>query len=330
MDIPDYFKEDAPLEYIPFYWHIPRSAGGMIKQLMGECRGLTLASWFPADILFGTDAVRIMRYDGVKYFNVNLGTKEGIQRASNMDIIHTVPVDQDFALADATISPDPYNMATTLFKLKSREAVPVKGGMFAMIRNPIERELSNFFDVRSQAKGEDVATYEISDWIGSPFYARNIMVRRLVNKLDPEIEVTMNDLLVAKEILRRKCIIGLLELKFESWNRFQMMYKNRWRLDEREESPSCQERLLNWGWKNKNPMRPLIDFTLKKSLRKRDPQIIDMETYKEIASLNQLDMLLYEYCKHLFWEQEKLFYGSEQQPATNEDASNTTDTSEVS
>eukprot|EP00558_Chaetoceros_sp_UNC1202_P007940 CAMPEP_0197245720 /NCGR_PEP_ID=MMETSP1429-20130617/10423_1 /TAXON_ID=49237 /ORGANISM="Chaetoceros sp., Strain UNC1202" /LENGTH=84 /DNA_ID=CAMNT_0042706267 /DNA_START=189 /DNA_END=439 /DNA_ORIENTATION=+ len=54
MDIPDYFKEDAPLEYIPFYWHIPRSAGGMIKQLMGECRGLTLASWFPADILFGT------------------------------------------------------------------------------------------------------------------------------------------------------------------------------------------------------------------------------------------------------------------------------------
>ena len=309
MEVEDYSSIDGDFEYVPFFWHVYRSAGGTMIQLMGECLGLTLASSFPfaIDGLFQADTTpRVMRYDDVKYFNVNLKTQAGIQRAKNMEIVLNTQTDPD-----AVISPYLYGIISTLLSKKERYSEPVKGGMFTMTRNPIEREISNFYSVRSQSEDKEVSSYELSDWIGLPTYAGNSMIRQLTNKMDPAITVTLEDLLVAKEILRRKCIIGLLEQKQESWSRFQQIHDKRWKLKDRDYNSACVDRLLNWGWRNRNSIKPFIDISVEKSLQREDRSIVDKTTYKQIASLNQLDMLLYEYCKYLFTQQRVLFYEDE-------------------
>jgi len=109
--------------------------------------------------------------------------------------------------------------------------------------------------------------------------------------------------------LRRKAIIGLLDKKVESWSRFKKIFGPQWSLDGQVQlaDEHCEEKLLNWGWKNKNPESTIIDFTVVNSMQKHDPNIVDLETFNKLASLNQFDMMLFEYAHFLFWEQRVLF-----------------------
>jgi hypothetical protein len=300
-------------EYIPYLWHVHRSAGETMKQLMGECLGLTIASSFsfPIDNLMMTqDSVRIIRFNGAKYFNVNLRTQTGIDRAKNLGIKSQVETDLGPMVVDALISPNIQAVINTLLS-ENEEAKyqnRVKGVMFMMSRNPIEREISHFYHIKSTTLRPDVASYSLSDWFENPSYIDNSMVRQLTNKMDPAEEVDMDDLLVAKEILKRKCIIGLFEEKQESWERFQDIFKSRWSLEKRQTDEVCEDKLLNWGWKNRNKISSFIDITLEDNSQIQDDTIVDRRTFQQIASLNHLDMLLYEYTKYLFLEQRKIFH----------------------
>ncbi len=307
IDVTDYLDETKKLEVIPYYWHIHRSAGGTFEQLMGECLGLNLASSSLPLLEFDTDEVQLMRSGDVKYVNVNLLTREGIERAARMEISHHKK-ERVWNQADAIISPYVYDIASVLFKKKDRYSSVTKGAMFTLIRSPIEREISLFYILRgmNHTAGEDVSSFEITDWIKTPGYTGNMMVRQLTNKLDNVKELTMDDLMVAKEVLRRKFIVGLLGQKVESWNRFKKLFGDSWELYGLENS-DCEEKKLNWGWKNQNHIRPMIDFSVMNSMQKDDPSIIDLETFNEIAKPNQLDMMLFEYAQYLFWEQRVLF-----------------------
>jgi hypothetical protein len=302
-----------------------RSAGETTKQLMGECLGLTLASSFsfPIDnLMFNQDNVRIMRFSNVKYFNVNLQNQAGIYRAKNMGVTNRVETDLGPMVVDALISPNINAVLNTLLSENDIEKYEsrVKGGMFMMSRNPIEREISNFYSVKLTTQRPDVAAYSLSDWFGLPSYTGNSLVRQLTNKMDPAIEITMDDLHVAKEVLRRKCIIGLLEEKQESWNRFQRIFDSRWSLKKRHTDEVCQDKLLNWGWKNRNSITPFIDISVEDESQRPDENIVDRTTFRQIAALNQLDMLLYEYTRHLFWEQRLFFYKEESNSLTPQNA----------
>ena len=331
IDVEDYENMPLDFEYIPFFWHVYRSAGGTMKQLMGECLGLTLASSFsfPVDFLMKRPEPRIMRFDNVKYFNVNMQTQEGMHRAKNMDLIHRVDTDIGPVLADAVISPDINSVLNIFFSKKDRYSIHVPGGLFMMFRNPIEREISNFYAVRSQSEDPVVSTLALSDWINLPSYLGNSMVRQLAQQMDPAVNVTLNDLMIAKEVIRRKCIVGLLEEKQESWNRFQHIFKKRWNMNIREPNPACHERLLNWGWRNQNSVKPFIDISVEDPLQREHESIVDKSTYKKIGELNQLDMLLYEYAKYIFLEQSALFNTEKVNviPGNNED--NATQTNDL-
>ena len=198
-----------------------------------------------------------------------------------------------------------------------------------MFRNPIEREISNFYAVRSQSEDPVVSTLALSDWINLPSYLGNSMVRQLAQQMDPAVNVTLNDLMIAKEVIRRKCIVGLLEEKQESWNRFQHIFKKRWNMNIREPNPACHERLLNWGWRNQNSVKPFIDISVEDPLQREHESIVDKSTYKKIGELNQLDMLLYEYAKYIFLEQSALFNTEKVNviPGNNED--NATQTNDL-
>ena len=330
VNIADLVNDTITIEddkYIPYFWHIYRSAGETTKQLMGECLGLTLASsfTFPVDnLMTSQDKIRIMRFSKVKYFNVNLQTQAGIYRAKMMEITGQVETDLGPIIADALISPNINAVLNTLLSENDAEKYEnrVKGAMFMISRNPIEREISNFYNVKATAIRSDIASYSLSDWFGLPFYMDNSMVRQLTNKMDPSLEVTMLDLFVAKEVLRQKCLIGLLEEKQETWNRFKQLFYSRWSLDKRAADEDCQERYLNWGWKNRNSMTPIIDVTVENELERPDQRIVDRATFRQIAALNRLDMLLYEYTKQLFWEQRLLFHEDNLNAASSK--SNTT------
>lgn len=150
------------------------------------------------------------------------------------------------------------------------------------------------------------------------------MVRTLVGKIDswtsnsrgpfrPPVPLTRDDLDVAKEILRRKCVIGLLEEKGESIKRFEKFFG--WNAEARRESlllleggemgmaeeaqaarwrdnvvkdEECADRLLHWRWENKN-RHPVPEE--------------GSPAYNLLEGKNRYDIELYLYARQLFDEQ---------------------------
>ena len=137
------------------------------------------------------------------------------------------------------------------------------------------------------------------------------MVRALVGKIgNSMVPLVPGDLDVAKEILRRKCIIGLLEEKGESMKRFDKFFG--WRADVSRDSllifedektahavhaarwsknvkdEECSDKLLHWNWMNKNKHPMLEEGTV---------------VYNLLESKNRYDIELYMYARQLFEEQ---------------------------
>lgn len=162
-----------------------------------------------------------------------------------------------------------------------------------MMRDPIERAVSLFHHL-SNADGEptydpSLATMSIEMWARSTDrIEHNIMTRFLSNNLKSDI--TEQDVSLAKEILRKKCLIGFLEAKGESMMRLQKYFN--WEIND-PKSKDCVERSLNWGWSNKHA-HPSIE--------------VDSPTYRLLAESNKYDLELFEYTKRLFNAQSKMFF----------------------
>ncbi len=162
------------------------------------------------------------------------------------------------------------------------------------MRDPVERIVSLFYDlsiadlgstnVSSPPPKMSIEMWAKSDNNRTEF---NWMTRYLSNNL--ESELTPHDLHVAKEILRKKCLVGFLEAKSESVMRLQKYFH--WEIND-SESRECFGRFLDWGWSNKNS-HPMIE--------------INSPTYKMLEEKNSYDMDLYEYSRRLFELQSKLF-----------------------
>lgn len=104
--------------------------------------------------------------------------------------------------------------------------------------------------------------------------------------------LTFEDLDMAKEVLRRKCLIGLLKEKQKTLKRIERYYG--W--EERAKLPGvdeCEERLMEWGWCNKHKHLIVEPGT---------------EAYELIKSKNEFDIELYEYAKVLFVQQGLVFF----------------------
>jgi hypothetical protein len=164
--------------------------------------------------------------------------------------------------------------------------------MFTIMRDPIERAVS-LFHYLSIADWEptyspSLATMSIEMWARSNDRIEyNWVTRFLSNNLKGDL--TQNDLDVAKEILRKKCLIGFLEAKEESMMRLQKYFN--WEMKDYK-TRECAERILDWGWSNKHS-HPQVDY--------------DSPTYELLVKNNIYDLELYEYAKELFQAQSKLF-----------------------
>lgn len=163
-----------------------------------------------------------------------------------------------------------------------------KGRLFAMFRDPIERIESLYYFLRMPDQ-EAAVGLSVNDMTLVQFasdFSENWMVRSLVGVMVGPIGQPHVD--VAKQILKQKFLIGLLEEKTESLRRIEAYYG--WRLPSRV-SQTCKNNMFYFEPQSKN-LHPATDRT--------SPE------FAALFAVNVYDMQLYEYAKFLFEEQASL------------------------
>ncbi|KAL3798630.1 hypothetical protein ACHAW5_001274 [Stephanodiscus triporus] len=216
--------------------------------------------------------------DGRKYVNVDVTTPEGIRRASELGFASSDLPDVMFT---------PLILETAQYLLGDAR----RGRMFALFRHPVNRVVSIFYYLQSATweptYNPAYADWTIDDYARSVHCESNWMVRTLRDKMTGPIEP--EDVEIAMEILRRKCLVGLMEdmegsvARFHSYFRFRTPYVD---------ALGCSTR--NFATKGGN------EGQNRHAHPTLDP---NSETYGILEQKNQLDVRLYNYAKELYAEQ---------------------------
>jgi len=267
---------------IPFFWHVPRTGGATMNDIFSVCHHLRVAT--NIGIGAGHDAdteLQIVNFEKQQYVNVDISTSGGIQRAVAMGFASS-------DLTDVAISSLLHDSAP-LFN-PSR-----KGKMFSYFRHPVDRMVSMFYFMQDTVwKAEATYNKELAEISIENFFLRqlgenNWHVRFLTNQLT-KAYVEEEDFKLAKEILRRKSLVGLLSEKEESMDRFTKHYG--WK-PKKGRDLECQKRRLQWDWSLRHP---------------HEVEVLEgNRLWNLISGQNQYDMKLYEYAQYLFEEQSVLF-----------------------
>jgi hypothetical protein len=293
-----------------FLWHIPRSGSTTIKRIAANCMGLTLASEVGKSEVEVRGAESMLKIvegsDGIKFANVDMSYPEGIAHANSLHVGSDPRID--------LVSSAYLYHAAGVFDSDH------KGYMFAMMRHPIDRAISLFYNMRRYPQYAAVIgpVETVEMYARSSLVENNWMTRFLSNtiagQLRPEHEA------IAKEVLRTKCIIGLLSDKTESMRRLEMFFNSKTEQSQRRDdctgetivfvyylfngnimaisgtiihfATTCTEKLLYWDWPGKN---------------KHDPIQEGSEAWQRLYDQNTFDIRLYEYAKQLFVAQSAIF-----------------------
>lgn len=200
-----------------YIWHIPRSGSTTMKRVVANCMGLTLASEVGKSEVEVRGAETILKVvegaDGMHFANVDMSHPEGIAHANALHVGTDPRVD---LISSAYL----YHTAG-IFDPEH------KGFMFAMMRHPIDRAVSLFYNMRRYPQYakvigpvETVEMYARSSLVENNWLTR-FLSNKLAGKLTPEHEA------IAKEVLRTKCIIGLLSEKTESIRRLELFFSTK-------------------------------------------------------------------------------------------------------
>lgn len=286
VNFADIFQEPYnPLKNKLFIWHIPRAGSTTIKRIASHCMGLSLASEAgKSEIGKGgirpgspRDVLRVVEgLDGMHFANVDMSSKDGIKRAKKLH----VGTDK---IVDMVSSSHIYDVAT-IFNQEH------KGYMVAMMRHPIDRAVSLFYNMKKNPAYEHLVGNfaSVDQYSRSSLVENNWMTRFLSNA--SEGPLTPQHEAIAKEVLRTKCLIGLLREKTETMRRLESFFN--WKADRSQRRMECEEKLLYWDWPGKNRHEPVLEGT---------------EAWNRLEFQNTFDIRLYEYAEKLFIAQGKLF-----------------------
>lgn len=268
------------------FWHIPRSGGSTIKNIMGQCLGLVGASEVGIRDGHGNDPeLNIIDFQGVRYVNVDTYSLEGINRAYDMGFSQS-------KLADVVVSSYFLQATQNLFDRENR------GRAFSLLRNPIERAVSMYYYKVELGMLENISLEEYAKGKG---IENNWMTRYLVNHMEGEL--SKEDLEQAKVVLKEKFLIGFLDDLNESLARF--MKYNGWGLVEDDIKKMNQEnciKLLTESGTNTNR----VGYSMPKK---------GTQAYALITWQTQFDLKLYEFAKELFDMQTKAWGTKERKKA---------------
>ena len=267
---------------VPIFWHIPRTGGSNFKKIASFCYGLTLASEVgpSVDPVAATknELMTVIDADsGTKFLNVDTTSPEGLERAKKLNVA-------TFEGLDLITTPYIFMASDVLFNPLNR------GRFIVMFRHPIDRAVSMYYYLRDKTgiKGAQIGD-SLELYAKSAMVENNWMTRFLTNKLGGQL--TPDDEATAKEVLRTKCLVGLLNRKTESMQRFKTYFG--WKTLDNDESRDCEEKQLHWGWTGKN---------------KHDKLEVGSDAWNLLKEQNSFDIRLFEYAEKLFEIQGKTLF----------------------
>ena len=199
---------------------------------------------------------------GTRYINVDVTTKAGLERAMSLKLVES-------SLADVMFTP----LVTQSAEIFSAEN---PGRLFTVLRHPLERSMGIYEAAR--ASDPAIASISLADYAANKL-PNNELVRSLVGKSETE-DLTEDDLFLAMEVLRRKCVVGLVGRIEESITRFQTYFG--WVPLLVDGVSECQKRLLAQSDQRVVEPKPGSD------------------AYNTMVGQNRLDLRLYDYALHVY------------------------------
>mmetsp|Transcript_25070 Transcript_25070/g.36833 ORF Transcript_25070/g.36833 Transcript_25070/m.36833 type:complete len:337 (+) Transcript_25070:51-1061(+) len=258
-----------------FFWNVPKAGGTTVMDYIGTCLDVVVAS--EVGITENHHADRELRVvqmsNGRNYVNVDTTNPAGISRAVELGFAQS-------GLADVVVAPLLYEGAF-MFSNEHRAR------MFAMFRHPIVRagSLFNYFQKSSQEFPfhPEFKSMTIQQYAQSKFVENNFMTRFLAKK--PKGPLSQEDVVVAKDIMRYKCLIGLTDHMDESLDRFTRYFG--WKVKPGSENVrKCKKKLV--PNRNARMHQEVIEGTM---------------VWNLLAESNYYDIQLYAHALDLFEEQ---------------------------
>merc|ERR1712151_848697 len=270
---------------IPYFFHVPLTAGVMVQSILSTCYNLVQASnFFTHDMtnnaLFYDEPLKVISSSSssnpIKYVNVNTDSEEDIERAKRLKIVGS-------NLADVIISPQ--LSSSSLFTNTNH-----KGRMFTLLRHPIERAYHMYYVKRE--RNTNVSNMSIQEYSTSIYIENNWLTRFLSGKKTGKL--TENDLEIAKEVLKRKCLIGLVDAIDESINRFIDYFNFK---SMRDNVQQCNENIINDALEQNN------NFGSDSSI------VENSDDWNALLTRNVYDMQVYNFAVQLYEQQGIMIQG---------------------
>jgi hypothetical protein len=236
---------------VTFFWHIPKTGGQLVKNIMGMCFGLKRAEKLkePASLEMVHDVI----------VNVDTSTPEGIAEAHDLGLVDSDMV--DFISSSFVLS------ASSLFTPQHR------GRAFTILRHPIDAAASNFY-TRKVKHPELRGKYTLAQYVSKNYFIDNWNTRQLTGTL-PHEPLTQSHMEQAKNILAAKFFVGIYEHLDETMRQLKAFYK--WKALEGEEY--CVSDLIHGSnpkfqktWRGK-PARGSNDWAFVANVEKWDMEL---------------------------------------------------------
>lgn len=232
--------EEYRPEETPYFWDVHFSGESIAEAIFSNCHNLVLAAEFGLrQPDYTEDKLAQFILDGSRYVNVELNTKEGILRASNLGLARS-------HLADVIISPYLHNMASSVFTKQN----PAR--MFTLFRHPVDRALAMYHYLQKASwdpvYSPEVKNMTIVEFAKSRYIENNWMTRFIVGKTKGKL--THSDMLLAKKIVKFKVLVGLYDELETSMARFQRYFGWKDATKTRGDVAKCRSKTITRGDKN--------------------------------------------------------------------------------
>ena len=256
---------------VKFFWHIPRTGGLTLKNIMNYCYGLRR----PEQL----DGEASMEYVRNNILNMDTNSPDGLQISYENNIVNSNMID--------VIASNYFLSGSALFDEGHY------GKAFTILRHPVEIAVSLFFHRRKYIAAFKAMTFY--DYVDSEGYMDNWMVRQLTGTM-PWVELTEKHLDQAKLAMKEKLFIGVLSEMPETLRQFKAHFG--WRELDMEDTPEgfIRERTCEQQHLDEDDMANQLDHP-------GIPGGHGGRTWKIIIDKERWDMGLYYYGLELFAEQ---------------------------
>lgn len=279
---------------LPLFWHVPKSGGNTLQDLLLACYGMIGANEIGSAYLKESSEIETLE-NGIRYVNVDMSSPAGISNAQERgfgmsglaDVVVTSWLHQAASLFDSDHKGryvrKHMSFCSTCINTHSNLQL-AHSRCFTLLRHPIHRAISLFYYLHD--KDPIYKNMSIIEYASSQHSEDNWLVRFLNNELSDVLDERHLD--TAKEVLASKCLVGLTEEFTLSFERFDEYFG--WSETEfggptpLHDRGKCVSRIMN------NP----------DNAQSHPTYVEGDEIWNLLMKRNRYDVSLYEHAIHLF------------------------------